>query len=71
MMSTQPPREPGDGSVAVDRLPDGKLTICVETDGERQYITMGEYNAWRVFAMLSLMLDIDLPKKITKGIKLG
>ena len=71
-MGAQPPREPGDGSAEVARLPiaPSRVTICVETDGERQYITIGEYNAWRVFGMLALILGVDLPKRIAKDIKL-
>lgn len=65
-----PPREKSDGRVSVNRV-DDKIKIEVVTDGKTESATIGEYNAWRVFGMLSLMLDLPLPTNVGKAIKFG
>ena len=69
-MSGQPKRAGSDGPVEIIRNRDGALEMRVETYGATQVIECSDHNAWRLFALLSLMLGIDLPKRVTKGIKL-
>lgn len=66
-----PERGPGDGPVAVRRPTDGEIAIAATTDGVEGCVVMSEYNAWRVFGMLSMMLGIPLPPATGKAIKLG
>jgi hypothetical protein len=65
----QPPREPCDGQVSVNRHKD-ELCISVTHNGQDQGLVMSEYNAWRVFGMLAMLLGVSLPKKIAKAIKM-
>ena len=66
-----PERQPTDGPVRVARLLDGRLMeISVETDGVTGTLALSEHNAWRVFGMLALMLEIPLPPRIGEAIKL-
>lgn len=66
-----PARQPTDGPVSVNRPAEGELAISVETGGEIHTIRMSEYNAWRVFGMMSIMLGIPLGAEARKAIKLG
>lgn len=68
----QPPRGPEDGPVNISRVGvgDGHLVIEATQGGEATSVRMSEYNAWRVFGSLALMLGISLPAKIGKEIKL-
>jgi hypothetical protein len=70
----QPPRQPTDGPVAVrwaDRsADDGVIEVDVTTGGKMERITMSMFNAYRVFGMMALMLEVPLPKAVGKGIKL-
>lgn len=65
-MPTQPPRQPSDGRVEVIRVGDTKIGITVVTDNVEQQIVMGEHNAWRILALLALMLGIPMPKSFGK-----
>lgn len=69
MTAQQPEREPDDGAVNIGRR-GGKLVVSVETGGLTHELVMSDFNAWRVFGMLSLMLGIELPAKLRKAIKL-
>lgn len=72
-MSTgqQPPRGPKDGQIQIwNDGPDGDMCILVEHSGETQRIVLTEYNAWRVFGTLALLLGVQLPKKIAESLKL-
>lgn len=69
-LEQQPERQPSDGPMTVERLEDGRWLISVETDGERQSITCGGFNVWRVFGSLAFLLGVALPKKVSKSIKL-
>lgn len=60
-----PERQPGDGAVSLRR---DKNMIVIEC-GSRVLI-VGEYNAWRIFGMLAVLLGIPLSKKVGKAIKL-
>jgi len=64
----QPERLPEDGTVRIERTGNGGLMIC--EDGTHTAVILSEFNAWRVFGMLSLMLGIPLPAKVSKAIKL-
>jgi hypothetical protein len=70
-MNKQPKRAPSDGAIAVRRLPDGRIVISVVTNGIEGGVFMGEFNAWRVFGALALILGIKLSKKLGKSIYLG
>lgn len=65
-----PARLPSDGAVAVTRVDDHHLTASVTTNGTTETVIMSEFNAWRVFGMLSVMLGIPLPVALGKAIKL-
>jgi hypothetical protein len=69
-MPMMPVREEGDGEVGVHRV-NGKIQVTVTTNGETQSVLMSEYNAWRIFGMLSVMVGLSLPSVIAKAIKLG
>ena len=64
-----PERLPLDGPVSV-RNEHSTIVVEVKTDHTTETIHMSEYNAWRVFGMLSLMLRIPLPPATGKAIKL-
>lgn len=70
-MSKQPPRSDRDGSIEIFRNEDETITISCETDGVPGQITATEYNAWRIFGSLALFLEIELPKKLGKQIKIS
>lgn len=67
---TMPDRKDSDGPVAVRRV--GENAICIEatTEGQSQAIECSRYNAFRLFGILSVMLEIPLPAKVGKVIKL-
>jgi hypothetical protein len=64
-----PERKPSDGPMSVNRPSDGEIAISVTTNGEMSGITMSEFNAWRVFGSLAIMLGIPLSKEAGKAIK--
>lgn len=67
----QAPRGSADGAVTVSRdCPPGMLRLSAETNDEIETITLSEYNAARLFGMLSLFLNIPLSAKVGKAIKL-
>jgi hypothetical protein len=70
MSDLQPPRQPCDGAVSVNLSPDDEVIVNVTPNGNEQAIVMSEYNAWRVFGMLALVLGVSLPRKIANSIKL-
>lgn len=65
----QPPRAETDGAVRVWWDGDDLCVSC-ETDGKGQMVKMGEFNAWRIFGMMAVLLKVTLSKKVSKGIKL-
>lgn len=73
-MSEQPARSACDGAVGVSRetaFPElGELLMHAEHDGARQVIRCSEYNAWRLFVMLGLILGANLPAKLLKSVKM-
>ena len=69
MAKQMPPRKPEDGPVSANRSGEDRITLTVSHLGEMQQITMSEYNAWRAFGMLALMLGISLPKKLAETIR--
>jgi hypothetical protein len=66
---TMPERKPSDGPMSVNRPGPGEITIAAETNGEIQTLTMSEFNAWRTFGCLAMMLGIPLSKEVGKAIK--
>lgn len=60
-----PERTADDGPLSIRR--EGTL-IFIEHEGEA--IAFGEYNAWRLFGMLALMLGIPVGARILRAIKL-
>ena len=46
------------------------LAVTVEHNGEEQRIVMSEFNARRVFGMLSMMLELPLSSTVGKAIKI-
>ena len=69
-MPKQPRRDDGDGAVSVNRFEDGRVCITCVTDGKTQDVLIGDFNAWRLLALLSFMLGVKLPKSIVKEIEL-
>jgi len=70
-----PERGPKDGPVEVRRLSDDRISISSVTNLEgdmkdHHWMELSEYNAWRIFAMLALILGVQLPAKIGKEIKM-
>lgn len=65
-----PDRKASDGSVAVSRVGEDAIRIEVTTDGQIQVIECSRYNTFRLFGILSVMLEIPLPAKVGKAIKL-
>lgn len=68
-MNKQPERKPWDGPVAVNRVGD-YIDISATESGTQSTLRTSEYNAWRLFGMLAVILGIELPKNIVKAIKL-
>lgn len=69
--SIQPERTPKCGAMSVQRgfSDDEVITITCTHDGQETHVVMSEFNAWRVFGTLALILGIKLSSKIAKGIK--
>lgn len=65
-----PKRSPQDGPAGIEREADG-LRLRAEDDGETETMFVSEFNAWRLFGMLSVMLGLPLAPKVSKAIKLG
>src|SRR5262245_29859007 len=64
-----PERAPFDGPLSVRRI--GDSIIVEATQGAlTARVEMSEYNAWRVFGCLALLLEIPLPPSVSKAIKL-
>ena len=64
-----PERMPIDGAVSVDRNHQGEMVLRVMHDGVNQSIVLSEYNAWRIFGLLAVMLEIPLSRAVGKAIK--
>lgn len=66
----QPERQSFDGPCRVERIGD---VIVVEStqNGVTTRCEMSEFNAWRIFGCLALILEIPLPSRIGKAINLG
>jgi hypothetical protein len=48
---------------------DPLLLLSCTQDGEAMAVRMSEYNAWRAFGLLALMLKIKLPDSLAEEIK--
>lgn len=66
-----PARRPEDGAVKVTRLDGDFIALDSTWDGKAESLVVSEYNAWRLFGLLSLILGLHLPKKVSAAIKLG
>jgi hypothetical protein len=62
-----PERQTDDGAVALRRVGE-KIAVHVTDGGVDQELVMGEHNAWRIFGMLAVMLQIPLSPKVGKAI---
>lgn len=60
----QPERLIGDGPVAVHRVNNDH--IALEADGCR--LECSDYNAWRLFGLLSQILNIPLSARVARAI---
>jgi len=68
----QPTREPEDGAVSVRRETiDGRERILLSCGEHQEGLELSPYNAWRIFGMLSIILELPLSKQVGKAIKLG
>jgi hypothetical protein len=70
MAITMPQRGPTDGAFSVRRVGDD-IHIAVTQGDSTTEVEMSEYNAWRVFGCLALMLHIPLPKRVASAIRLS
>jgi hypothetical protein len=69
LTSPQPERQPVDGPVEVRR--EGTcIHLSATHDGHHRFMTVTEFNAWRLFVMLALILGVSLPKKLLKSIRM-
>ena len=60
-----------DRQIACSRLDDGRICLRAETEGESaDTIVCSEYNALRLLAAMSMVLDRPLTKAAMKGIDL-
>lgn len=65
-----PARDELDGPLSVRRI--GEVLVIEATQGAlTTHVEMSEYNAWRAFGCLALLLEIPLPPHVAKAIKLG
>lgn len=64
-----PERSKRDGAIALNRTEDDFLLLSCTQDGESMAVRMSEYNAWRAFGLLALMLKIKLPDALAEEIK--
>lgn len=71
-MRKQPDQRVEDGDIGITRLQGGD-TLLVQLDGpdNQQGLFLTDYNAFRLFGLLSLFLDIKLPKNGGGKIQLG
>lgn len=70
-MVKMPSRQPKDGAVAVSRLDSDFIALDATYGGDKESLVVSEYNAWRLFGLLSVMLGLPLTKKVSKAIHLG
>jgi len=63
-----PERTDGDGRIECTRVGDHLLLSCTQ-NGETTFVRMSDYNAWRAFGLLAIMLKIPLPDALGKEIK--
>lgn len=65
-----PERDPDDGPVSISRPSKGLVQISCSMGGEVSSVVMSEHNAWRILAMLSVLLELPLSKAAQRAIKL-
>lgn len=63
-----PERQPGDGAIRVERLPDDRILFAHEGENGGHLI-VSEHNAWRLIGAASLILGLPLTKSAAKAIK--
>jgi hypothetical protein len=66
-----PARLPDDGLVRVSRLGDDFIALDSTHAGKEESLVVSEYNAWRIFGLLSVMLHLPLSKAVNKAIQMG
>lgn len=64
MKFEMPKRLPDDGPITFTRLGDEHFVASVTTKGLREELHMSRYNAARLFAMIGLFLEIELPDEL-------
>jgi hypothetical protein len=65
----QPQRSEHDGQVEVRR--EGAIIILSATQHEHpHFLPVSEFNAWRLFVALAVVLGAQLPKKLLKSIRM-
>lgn len=67
-----PERKPDDGPITVSLLGPNYDRVAISAEGPQgsSGLVISEYNAWRLFGMLSMILHIPLTKEAGKAIKL-
>lgn len=70
MKLQMPARAELDGPIRVQRIGES-LIVEATQGGMTTRVEMSEYNAWRTFGCLALLLEIPLPPHISKAIKLS
>jgi hypothetical protein len=63
-----PARAESDGRIECNREGEHLLLSCTQ-DGATTSVRMSDYNAWRAFGLLAIMLKIPLPDAVSKEIK--
>lgn len=63
-----PERSGGDGRIECNREGEHLLLSCTQ-NGETTTVRMSDYNAWRAFGLLAVMLKIPLPDALGREIK--
>lgn len=66
-----PARLKDDGGVKVSRLGENYIALDATNDGKEESLVVSEYNAWRLFGLLSVMLKLPLSKAVGRSIKMG
>lgn len=71
MAKDKPQRQPGDGEVSVTRDKDTRLIVLhADTSDGREHMILSEFQARRILAGLSVILDLSLSKAAQKEIEL-
>lgn len=64
---SQPERLPDDPGITVEAVDDDYVSIAAGNET----LVVSRYNAFRLFGALSIVLQLPLPSRIGKAIKMG